>query len=78
MIQDNDTQKTFTGTPEEIVNQFHNSIHPIGQRDNDQEYMNSVADRIKVSCGDKIRTDNAENFINDVAEAGMWDILESN
>ena len=77
MIQDNDTQKTFSGTPEEIVAKYHASIHPIGQRENDQAYMESMAERISVSIGSEVRTDSPENFLNDVAEAGIFDILEA-
>ena len=77
MILDNDKNKVFNGTPEEIVAKYHASVHPIGQRESDQAYMDSVAERISFPIGSEIRTDSAKNFLSDVAEAGMVDILEA-
>lgn len=78
MIQINDdTNDIFKGSPEEIIAQFHASANMIGRRSSDQEYMESVASRLSASTGCDIRTDSATNFLEDIAEAGMADILEA-
>ncbi len=71
------TNEILNGTPAEIVAQFHNGANMIGRCESDQLYIESVASRLEVTTGLKIRSESHEKFIYDLALAGMFVIIKN-
>lgn len=75
ILEFRNSRGVFSGTPPEIVKQLREtSFMEAGLLD--EEYMRNFAERHKVIYQLEIRTDNPENFINDLALSPMVKRLE--
>lgn len=69
-----DDQTFEAATAEDLVTQIHKSSHT--QSEGNQAWMERTADLAKKQSGKDVRTDTAENFVSDLAAAGLLEKVD--
>jgi hypothetical protein len=63
----------FTGSAEELIHALHKASR--SPADNDQTFMRQVAQRMRLASGKIIRSDDPENFVDDLVLNDMLSAL---
>jgi hypothetical protein len=69
-----DDHTIIEGTPAELVARLNADSH--AHAETDAEYMEQAADRATMTTGIDVRFDTPDNFLMDLAKAGLLDIVE--